>query len=80
LVIDHFWSRPGVVPYIRAPAEIRIHPYEVGTIHVGDDGEKATLFKWPKNYSRMKKGEYEPAMESLREVLAALPSPMRGPP
>jgi hypothetical protein len=77
LVIDHFWSRPGIVPYLQAPAEIRIEPYEVGTIYVDDNGEKTTLFKWPKNFYRMKKGEYEPAVEHLREVLAALPAAMK---
>src|SRR5262245_51137328 len=80
VVIDHFWSRPGIVPYLQAPAEIRIEPYEAGTIYVDDKGKKTTLFKWPKNFYRMKKGEYEPALEGLREALAVLPAEMQGPP
>src|SRR5262245_5414053 len=80
LVIDHFWSRPGITPYLPEPIRVYFHPYEVGTTYVDDAGEKTTLFKWPKNFFRMRKGEYEPALEQLREVLSALPPGMRGPP
>ncbi len=79
LVTDHFWSRPGIVPYRRVPIQVYVHPYEVGTIYVDDNGAKTTLFKWPKNLFTMRQGEYEPALQRLRDVLAALPPEMQGP-
>jgi hypothetical protein len=77
LVIDHFRSRPGIAPYLQAPAEIRIEPYEVGTIYVDDKGAKTTLFKWPMNCFRIQRGEYEPVVEQLRAVLDSLPAAMK---